>query len=352
MTNIKPRKAVLEMDEYRPPIEGRRGLLRLDFNENTIGCSPKVLYAINKIKEEEVASYPEYSKFKTKLALYLKIKKEQLMVSNATDEAIMVIMQTYIDDGDEVIIPVPTFAMFKFYAQLAGARIKEILYNPNLSFPAKKVIDSISKKSKLVVLCNPNNPTGTLIDRKDIIRIIEKAGEKDCLVLLDEAYYQYSGAECLDLLPKYDNLIIIRTFSKAYGMGGIRLGYAVASESIMKNLLKAQSPYSVNTIAIAAGSKAIEDQRYVDWYVSEVKKAKEMLYSALDKMKVKTFASAGNFLIAKLPGRAQEIEDKLKAKGILVRNRSNDPLLKDCIRIGVGTIKQTEQLIEALKEAL
>ncbi|HZX44710.1 MAG TPA: histidinol-phosphate transaminase [Candidatus Nanoarchaeia archaeon] len=352
MTNINPRKAVLEMDEYRPPIEGRRGFLRLDFNENTIGCSPKVLSAINKIKEEEIAAYPEYIKFKEKLAKYLKIKPEQLMVSNATDEAIMVLMQTYIEQGDEVIIPVPTFAMFKFYAQLAGAKVREIPYTANLAFPTKKVLDAATKKTKLIILCNPNNPTGTLIDKKDIIRIIEKARSKDCLVLLDEAYHQYSGAEYLDLIPKYDNLIIIRTFSKAYGMGGIRLGYAASNEDVMKNLLKAQSPYSVNSIAVAAGSKAIEDKAYVDWYVGEVKKAREILYNALKKLKIKSFPTAANFLIVKLPGKAKEIELELKQKGILVRNRSKDPLLNDCIRIGIGTVKQTEQFITALKEAL
>src|SRR3989344_4497491 len=216
MTEIKPRKSVEKMDSYKPPLEGRRGKLRLDFNENTVGCSPKVLEAIKNIKEEDIASYPEYSKFKKKLAENLKIEADQLMVNNATDEAIMVIIQTYIEKRDEVIIPTPTFAMFRFYAQLADAKIMEILYNANLTFPTKKVIDAITTKTKLVILCNPNNPTGTLIEKKDIVKLIEKAQKTNTLVLIDEAYYQYSGMECLDLISKYDNLIIIRTFSKAY----------------------------------------------------------------------------------------------------------------------------------------
>ncbi|MBU0628939.1 MAG: histidinol-phosphate transaminase [Nanoarchaeota archaeon] len=352
MTTIKPRKAVMEMESYSPPLEGRRGMLRLDFNENTVGCSPKVLEALKNIKEEEIAAYPEYSKFKSKLAENLNVSADKLMVTNATDEAIMVIIQTYVEAGEEVIIPVPTFAMFKFYAQLAGAKIKEVPYSSNLSFPTKKVIDSINKKTKLIILCNPNNPTGSLIERKDVIKVIEKAQKCDCLVLLDEAYYQYSGLECLDLVDRYDNLIVIRTFSKVYGMGGLRLGYAVSNPEIIKNMLKAGSPYSVNTMAMYAASVGIDDDNYVRWYVEEVKQAKKLLYNALAKMKIKAYPSTANFLIAKFPKRSKEIEDKLKEKGILVRDRSSYPLLKDCLRIGVGTVKQTEQLISAIKEII
>lgn len=349
---IRPRKAIEEMDGYNPPLEGRRGLLRLDFNENTIGCSPKVLEAINNIKEEEIAAYPEYKRFNARLASSIKVKPEQIMVTNASDEAMMVIMHAYVEKGDEVIIPTPTFAMFKFYAQIVDAKLKEVLYASNLTFPAKKVLDSIGKKTRLVILCNPNNPTGTLIDKKDIVKIVEKAQKANALVLLDEAYYQYSGAECLDLINRYDNLMIIRTFSKAYGLGGLRLGYIVSNEQIIKNLLKTGSPYSVNTVAIVAASVAIKDDDYVKWYVNEVKKAKKVMYDELRKLRIKTYPTAANFLIAKFPKRADDIEKGLKERGILVRNRSDYPLLKDCLRIGIGTVKQTRELINALKEAL
>jgi len=167
---------------------------------------------------------------------------------------------------------------------------------------------------------------------------------------LDEAYYQYSEVECLDLINQYDNLIIIRTFSKAYGLGGLRLGYMVSNEEIIKNLLKTGSPYSVNTVAMVAASVAIEDTDYVKWYVNEVKKAKKIIYEELKKLKIKTYPTAANFLIAKFPKGADEIEKELRERGILVRNRSDYPLLKDCLRIGIGTVKQTRQLINALKE--
>jgi len=349
---IKPRKGIDKIEAYNPPLEDRRGLLRLDFNENTVGCSPKVLEAINNIKEEEIASYPEYRKFKDKLANSLRVKPEQLMISNATDEAIMVVMQTYVDRNEEVIIPTPTFAMFRFYAQIAQAKIKEVLYAADLRFPVKKLLNDISKKTKLVILCNPNNPTGSLIEKKEVIKIVEKAQRNEALVLLDEAYYQYSEIECLDLIPRYDNLVIIRTFSKAYGLGGLRLGYAVSNEEIIKNLLKVGSPYSVNTVAIVAASAAIKDDAYIRWYVNEVKVAKKIIYEELKKMRIKTYPTSANFLIAKFPKRADEVEEKLREKGILVRNRSDYPLLSDCLRIGIGTVKQTKELVDALQEIL
>ncbi|PIN97379.1 MAG: histidinol-phosphate transaminase, partial [Nitrosopumilus sp. CG10_big_fil_rev_8_21_14_0_10_33_7] len=178
------------MDEYIPPLEGRRGLLRLDFNENTLGPSPKVLEALRNMTDEDLAAYPEYLKFKKQLAAYLEINENKLLLTNATDEAINVVMQTYVEKGDEVILPVPTFAMFKFYAQAAAAKITEVLYSKNLSFPTEKVLKKISKKTKVIILCNPNNPTGTLIDKKDIVKVLEKA--KNSIVMIDEAYNQFS----------------------------------------------------------------------------------------------------------------------------------------------------------------
>jgi len=349
---IKPRKAIEKMQPYNPPLEGRRGLIRLDFNENTIGCSPKVLEAIRRIPADEIATYPEYSKFRKKLANCLKVKEDELMVNNATDESIIVIMQAYIEKGDEVVLPIPTFAMFKFYAQLMDANVKEVLYNKDLSFPTDGVLNSITNRTKLVILCNPNNPTGTPIKREDIIKIIEKAKANNSLVLLDEAYVQYNKATCKDLINKYQNLIIIQTFSKAYGMAGLRLGYAIADKEIMKNLLKASSPYSVNTMATAAGSAAIDDQEFVKKYVKEVEKSKKIIYKEFRKLKIKTYPTAANFLIVYFGKNCKRIEKGLKKKGILVRDRSNYPLLNGCLRIGIGTAEQTKKLISALKVIL
>src|SRR3989338_8188716 len=257
-----------------------------------------------------------------------------------------------VEKGDEAILPVPTFAMFKFYAQIMEAKLNEILYNKDLSFPTESVLKSITRKTKLVILCNPNNPTGTPIKREDIIKIIKKAEANNSLVLLDEAYVQYNKETCRDLINKYKNLIVIQTFSKAYGMAGLRLGYAAADKGVMKNLLKVASPYSVNTIATAAGSAAIDDQEFVKNYVKEVEKSKKIIYRELKRLKIKTYPTAANFLIAYFGKNAKKIADELKKNGILVRDRSNYPLLEGCLRIGIGTVEQTNQLIKALKVVL
>jgi len=344
---IEPKQNVKEMDEYIPPLEGRRGLLRLDFNENTIGPSPKVIETIRKMTDEELAAYPEYSKFKKKLAKYLDIKEENLLLTNATDEAINVVMQTYIEKGDEVIIPYPSFAMFKFYAQAAAAKITEILYTDALKFPTKKVLAKISRKTKIIILCNPNNPTGTLIERQDIEKIAEKA--KDSIILIDEAYNQFSKQNSIPLTQKYDNIIVIQTFSKALGIGGLRLGYIVSNKENITNIAKVLSPYSVNSAAVRAGIAALKDKDYIEWYTKEVSKAKTYIYNEFKKLKIKTFPTSANFFLAKFKN-PKEIAKKLRQKGILVRDRSTYPLLKGCIRITIGTKAQMQQLVKAIKE--
>src|SRR3989338_10860064 len=189
---IKPRKAVILMKEYNPPTSGRENYLRLDFNENTIGCSPNVITALRKIQRSSLSTYPEYTNLRKSLARYCNVNAEEIIATNGTDEAIKTIIEAYIEKGgNEIIITVPTYAMFKFYAQLNEAVIKEINYNLDLSFPTKSMLKSINKKTKIIVLVNPNNPTGTSIKNKDIIKIIRKAKRNNALVLIDEAYCQF-----------------------------------------------------------------------------------------------------------------------------------------------------------------
>ncbi|MDP6648092.1 MAG: histidinol-phosphate transaminase [Candidatus Woesearchaeota archaeon] len=349
---IKPKKAVLEMEDYSPPTSGRENKLRLDFNENTIGCSPKVIQALRQVDANKLSVYPEYTKFMKKLASFLKINENELLLTNATDEAIQLVMNTFVEKGDEVIIPVPTFAMFKFYASLAEAKIKEVLYEEDLTYPIDSIINSISSKTKIVILVNPNNPTGTAILEKDILQIIQKAQDNDALVLVDEAYYEFYGKSCLELIRKYENVIITRTFSKAYGLAGMRIGYIVANSKTMGFLEKAGSPYSINSLAVIAAEAALEDYRYMNDYVREVNENKSFVENELARLGIKTYSSEANFLIANFGNLCESIYERLKQKDILVRNRTKDQLLKNCLRIGIGTKKQCNQFIKTLKEIL
>ncbi|MFH2027802.1 MAG: histidinol-phosphate transaminase, partial [Nanoarchaeota archaeon] len=284
-----------------------------------------------------------------KLAEHAGVKVSNLLLTNATDEAISVIMQTYINQGDEIILPVPTFAMFKFYADLVGAKITEVLYNKDLKFPIKPVLQKISKKTKIVVIVNPNNPTGTSIKQEDIVKILEKA--KNSIVLVDEAYVQFNKDSAIDLIRKYDNLVVIQTFSKAFGLGGLRLGYIVSNDAVIKIIGKVLSPYSVNTAVVRAASAALDDKDYVDWYIKEVEKARKYVFEQFKDMKIKIYETNANFFLAKFKN-APEVAEKLKEKGILVRDRSNYPLLSGCLRITIGSKNQMKQLINALKEII
>ena len=343
---IPPRKTILRVEKYQPPLSERRGKLRLDFNENTIGPSPKVIKAIMNTQIESISVYPEYDAFYEKLAKHLNIKKTELIVTNASDEAIKLIMDTYIELGDEIVLPVPTFPMFKIYASISGAKLKNVHYKKDLSFPIDDVLKAISDKTKLVVLVNPNNPTGTLIERNDIIKIIIKA--KNSIVLIDEAYVHFSKQSCMGMINKYKNLIIVQTFSKAYGLAGLRIGYLVSSVENIKNIQKACSPYSVNAIAILSAITSLDVLEYLNNYVDEVELSKKLLYSELKKLDIKTYPSYANFILADFGRDSKLIQDRLRDNGILIRDRSSDRLLKGCIRITLGTVKQTKEFIKEL----
>ena len=194
---LQPREAVLRMQPYSPPTSGRLGKLRLDFNENTIGASPRVVEALHEyLTEERLAVYPEYGAAKEELAAFFDVEPEDFILTNGTDEAIQVLINTYVDDGDEVISLRPSYAMYRFYAEVAGAEVREIPYRPEkLAFPLEELLDAISPVTRAVLISNPNNPTGTGTSRAGIERVLEKA--TNAAVLIDEAYYEFSGVTTL-----------------------------------------------------------------------------------------------------------------------------------------------------------
>jgi len=233
---------------------------------------------------------------------------------------------------------------------LNEAIIKEVLYNDDLSFPTEKLLMKINSKTKIVVLVNPNSPTGTSIKKEDIVQIIKKARDNNALVLIDEAYYPFFNESSVELINEFDNLIVSQTFSKAFGMANLRIGYLVSNEENIKNMLKVISPYSVNGVAVTCAFAALGDYGYVKSYVREVNKNKVRLYDELGKLEIKYYKSEANFLLIDIGDKCYDYCEKLKQKGILVRNRTKDQLLEGCVRITIGTDEQTEKLIKALRE--
>jgi len=345
---IKAKKAVQEMAPYSPPTSSRSGKIRLDFNENTVGCSPKVIEALKKVTAEELSMYPEYDKLKKLVADFNKIDTSKIILTNAGDEGIMTVMNTFVDKGDKVVLPTPTFAMFKFYAQLNSAEIINVNYYKDLSFPIKEVLDAINDTIRLVVLVNPNNPTGTSIERKDIVSILDKV--KQSIVLIDEAYYDFTNDSCIDLIDDYPNLVILRSFSKAYGLGGLRLGYLISNSKNIELFQKVNSPYSITSIAGVVVKAALDDYNYVDNYILMINQNKQYLYNEFDRLKIKYFKGSANFFLADFGKNYKFVYDELKKNNILLRDRNS--YVKNCLRITIGTKDQCVELIKNLDKIL
>ncbi|MCP5112943.1 MAG: histidinol-phosphate transaminase [bacterium] len=345
---LRPRRAVLEMAPYSPPTSGRAGKLRLDFNENTVGASPRVVeFLKQKLSEGGLAVYPEYEEARTRLARFFGVGEGEFLLTNGTDEAIQVLINTYIDDGDDVLLLKPSYAMYRFYAEVAGASIREIDYRPEkLAFPLDELLDAVRPETRAILIANPNNPTGTGVKLDGIERILDRAPQ--AAVLIDEAYYEFSGITALPQLPLYENLFVSRTFSKVYGMAAMRLGCLFSQPDNVTYLHKAQSPYSVNALAALAAQAAVEDTAYVWDYVQEVLAARELLYVALEEREIPYFKSEANFVLFQAGDRAIEIRDYLRDKGVLVRDRSYE--IPGCVRVTVGTRDQVRRFVAVLEE--
>lgn len=345
---ISPRPAVLAMNPYSPPTAGRADKLRLDFNENTVGCSPRVIEALhNGIEAGRLTVYPEYGEAKAAVADYFHVEPGQFVFTNGTDEAIQVFVNTYVDDGQEVVLLKPSYAMYRFYAEVAGARIREIEYQaPDMEFPLQAVLDAITPETRAVILANPNNPTGTGVSLLGVERILHRA--RKAAVLVDEAYYEFCGITALTEIQRVPNLFVSRTFSKVFGMAAMRLGCLFSHAANIEFLHKAQSPYSVNSLAVMAAQAAVGDSAYIENYVAEVLAARELLCVGLERIGIGYVPSSANFVLAKIGERAIEIRDKLRAGGILVRDRSYEA--PGCVRMTVGTREQTRRLLTALEE--
>jgi histidinol-phosphate aminotransferase len=343
-----PRQAVLDMAPYSPPTAGRQHKLRLDFNENTVGCSPRVVESLRqRLNPARLAVYPEYGEAKQDLAAFFQVKPDQLLLTNGTDEAIQVVVNTYVNAGEQAVLLRPSYAMYRFYAQVAGAEIREVDYpRPSMEFPLEAVLEAITPSARAVLIANPNNPTGTGLPLQSIEQILRRA--RKAAVFVDEAYYEFCGVTAIPLLGRSPNLFVSRTFSKVYGMAAMRMGCLFSHPANIAFLHKAQSPYSVNSLAVLAAREAIKDTTYVENYVAEVLAARELLCLGLQKLGIHYVPSSANFVLVQAGRRAIEVRDCLRARGILVRDRSYE--VPGCLRVTIGTQEQTRRLLAALEE--
>ncbi|HEX5236401.1 MAG TPA: histidinol-phosphate transaminase [Silvibacterium sp.] len=349
MTTPQPRGRIRCMKDYHPPLGNRSGL-RFDFNENTLACSPKVLETLSRISRAELTKYPEREHVEHTAAAHLGLMPDQVLLTNGVDEAIHVLCQTYLGDGDEMLLPVPTYSMYAVYASGTDAKLVEVQADENFRFPLDGLLAAITPSTKLIAIANPNSPTGQAVSREDILRILDAAPH--AAVLIDEAYFHFHGQTVMDLIGRARNLIVARTFSKAYGLAGLRLGLLAASPEQMQWLRRVISPYSVNSLALACLPAALGDQPYIDWYVSEVLEARSDFTASLDRLGVRHWSSQANFVLIYIGTKHAEFSQAMRSRGVLVRDRSTDPGCNGCVRIAIGTREQTAQGAQAMQQAL
>jgi histidinol-phosphate aminotransferase len=345
------RAAVEKMRAYNPPLEGRTEKLRLDFNENPIGCSPKVRQALAKLTGAEICSYPEQETVRRQMAKYFSVRPEELLLTNGTDEALHVIVSTFVEPGDAVLLAEPTYAMYRFYSELAGARVVAPRYTAEMQFPWQEVLNLLRANApRVFFLPNPNSPTGNLLSPPEIRRILTAA--KNTMVVIDEAYFEFSGVTVIPWIRRYANLIVTRTFSKTAGLAGLRLGCIFVHRDLAATMRKSQSPYPVNAAALVAAEAAMRDRAFIKRTVREVKAGRRQLERGLARLGIRFFPSSGNFLLVHFGDRARGIVAKLDRKGILLRDRSSDFSGEGYVRVTAGTPAQIARLLRALEATL
>jgi histidinol-phosphate aminotransferase len=346
---LEARAAVKSLHAYRPPLAGRVGL-RLDFNESTIGCSPLVLERLRSLDAEALARYPEREPVESKVAAFLGLDAPQVLLTNGVDEAIHLLCATYLEPGDEVIIAVPTFAMYAVFAQAEGARVVQVHAGENFSFPLEDLLARINARTRLIAVANPNNPTGTAVACEILLRVARAAPQS--AVLVDEAYFEFHGETILKSHEWPANLFVARTFSKAYGLAGLRIGILAGAAEQIAMVRRVASPYNVNAVALAVLPEAIRDQDFVKHYVAEVQRGRATLEQELNALGLHYWPSRANFVLVRIGPAHAEFIHTLRERGILVRDRNSDPGCEGCVRLTVGSEEHTRTLIAALRDVV
>ncbi|HET7104941.1 MAG TPA: histidinol-phosphate transaminase [Terracidiphilus sp.] len=344
-----PRARVQAMKEYHPPL-GNRDALRLDFNENTYACSPKVREVLSRISAGELTRYPEREPMEARAAAHLGLEASQVALTNGVDEAIHVVCEAFLDAGDELLLPVPTYTMYEVYASATDARVVTVQAADDLQFPFERLMAALTPRTKMIAIANPNSPSGSVSTRTQILEIARRAPQ--AIVMVDEAYFHFFGETVMDLVGKLPNLMVARTFSKAYGLAGLRLGLLAAPKELMRWVRRVLSPYSVNSLALACLVPALEDQSYLDWYAGEVLTARAEFEGAVDAAKLRRWPSRANFVLVEIGARHQAFTTRMREAGVLVRDRSADPGCDGRVRITVGTREQMRQAAKALHETM
>ena len=366
------RPEVESLTAYSAPLEGRRGLLRLDFNENTVGPSPQVVAAIRAMPADHFAIYPEYDGLREAVVASLLatagvaasqapgaggLSADHIGLFNGVDAAIHAVFHAYGDRGDRLLTTSPTFGYYTPCAQMQGMEIEAIPYGlPDFVFPLEALTAALLRPGvappKLLLICNPNNPTGTRLAPDPILALAAAAPQT--LVVVDELYEAFTGDSVLpallgggDPFAAYPNLVVLRSLAKTAGLAGLRIGFAIGAPAVVDRISRVTGPYDINSLAVTAALAALADQAYVDAYVAEVLGARDWLVAQLLQAGVRHHSAGGNYLLIWPQADPRAVEQALRQAGILVRSMAGKPLIDGSLRVSLGTRAQMEQFWRA-----
>lgn len=342
LRNLKP------YQEHIPLV--RRTGLRMDFNENTAGCSPRVIEQLRALTAEDITRYAETGATEQFVAEFLGLRRDEVLLTNGVDEGIQLICQAYLERQDEVLIVVPTFGMYEQCAAATGATVCAVSADPDFRFPTERLLQVITPRTRLIAVANPNNPTGTVAASAELLRVVRAA--PNAAVLVDEAYFEFYGETMLAEIRRLPNLFVTRTFSKAYGLAGLRLGVVAASSERINDLRRVVMPFNVNAVALACLPAALADQEHMLSYVAQVRAGRERVQNELRQLGILSWPSQANFVLAQLGEARLEFIEAMRQRGILVRDRNGDPGCAGCVRITLGIDEHNQQLVAALREVI
>ena len=340
----------MRIQGYPDPGDG----VRLHLNENTGGCSPRVLDAIRSLKTTDLSTYPSYTDLVLACARHFAVDPEWVLLTNGLDEGILMaavahIARPRVHDA-ETIIPLPAFDPYPNSTAAVGATAIRIPPGPGFAFPTADVVRAITPRTRLIFLNTPNNPTGQLIPIDDLKRIAEAA--PDAVLIVDEAYIEFGGTSFLPELSRHPNVLVGRTFSKAYGLAGMRVGILMGQPRSLDAVRDVTLPFNINAVAIAATLAALEDREFLPRYAAEVAQSRERLYAACRRLGLEYWESAANYVLVRVGNAVPLFVEALAARRIHVRDRSKDPHTAGCIRITAGVLEHTDAAIEALESVV
>jgi histidinol-phosphate aminotransferase len=343
------------MTAYDKPPELYDGL-RLHQNENTGGCSPRVLEALARLRPDEVGFYPPYAAATRACAQYLGVDPGTLALTNGLDEGIMGLAVAYLRPPvggpvPEALVPEPAFEIFRVDAEAVGGHFVQVMPKPDFSFPIDEVLAAITPRTRVVFLTNPNTPTGVSMPL-DAIRAVARHVPKEAVVFVDEAYAEFAGITFIPELPAFPNVIVGRTFSKAFGLAGLRIGCLVGASAVLDPVRAVIPVYSVNIAAVAAVQAALTDPAYLADYLRQVKESKALLYAACDRVGLSYWKSDANFVLVCAGDRLPALVKGAADRGIYIRDRSSEPGCAGCCRVATGIVEHTLRFSAAMEEVL